>query len=81
MSNKDHESDNDCNDESENDSNDESNNEKEQFIKVSYIIDEMNGLKDESETTRTLLKNTNLLVEMLNDELIKKITILRILKI
>ena len=60
------------NDGSDNDSNDESNNEKEEYINVSYIIEEMKSLKDELETTRTLLENTNLLVEILNDELIKK---------
>ena len=72
MSNKDHESDNDSNNESENDSNDESNNEKEEYINVSYIIEEMESVKDELKTTRTLLENTILLVEVLNYELIKK---------
>ena len=42
------------------------------FFKVSYIIEEMKSLKDELEATRSLLENTNLLVEILNDELVKK---------
>ena len=32
----------------------------------------MKSLKDELEATRSLLENTNLLVEILNDELVKK---------
>ena len=51
---------------------DDSENEKEHYINVSYIIEEMNSLKDELEATRSLLENTNLLVEILNDELVKK---------
>ena len=61
-------SDNDKNDNSD----DDSLNEKEHYINVSYIIEEMKSLKDELEATRSLLENTNLLVEILNDELVKK---------
>ena len=32
----------------------------------------MKSLKDELEATRSLLENTNILVEILNDELVKK---------
>ena len=55
-----------------NNSDDDSENEKEHYINVSFIIEEMKSLKDELEATRSLLENTNLLVEILNDELVKK---------
>ena len=86
LSNNNNENDNNKNDNSDSDSDknnsdsdsdknnnsDDDNNEKEHYIKVSYIIEEMNSLKDELEATRSLLENTNLLVEILNDELMKK---------
>ena len=62
------------NNKSDNDINDDGDNGKKKYIKVSYIIEEMKSLKDELETTRSLLENTNLLVALLNDELIKKIS-------
>ena len=52
--------------------NDDDNNEKLHYINISYIIEEMKSLKDELEATRSLLENTNLLVEIFNDELVKK---------
>ena len=80
---KNNESDNNKNNDSDNDkdnsdsdknnnSDNDSENEKEHYINISYIIEEMKSLKDELEATRSLLENTNLLVEILNDELVKK---------
>ena len=71
--NNNNDSDNDVNSRTS-DSNNESDNEKEkeEYINVSFIIEEMKSLKDELEATRSLLENTNLLVEILNDELVKK---------
>ena len=71
--NENSDSDSDKNDHSDDDDNDnDSSNEKEHYINISFIIEEMKSLKDELEATRSLLENTNLLVEILNDELVKK---------
>ena len=53
--NSDNDKDNNSDSDKNNNSDDDDNNEKEHYIKVSYIIEEMNSLKDELETTLKII--------------------------